>query len=450
MSSPSGTPASSSTAAAGSARDVSMLPFEMLIFDARQNRWVPGKLDGGRLSTSSTSSTTSSPPAAVVRVATLNVLTCRFPGLVRLAIDSTRRFDALVAEIEKVNADVICLNEVDSDSYAVILQSDIARYGCRRDQDQQLQPYAISPLVPTNFAEHDFVHGCVVLSRLPVVSSGWILGAVAARPPVVITLNSTVDPSLPSKCLTVCAVHTTAYQTARSRAMRAEQITTVTRALQQYVAKEKIGESYVICGDLNLHDDAEDAVLLSNKLLDLWLECILSTGNLNDAITGYTFDPSRNSMIAHYIPGETRCMRLDRMLLNEGALWQPWSPAPAAAAAAAAAAEISSSASSPSSSPSSSFSSTTTTPSSPVMSMWANTTIDAYRELFISDHFGLVVNLQPTDDTTPRFTGSSRVRALQKKRAESGLSTNTPSKLHFALSLPRHVGWLLGRAIGVW
>ena len=357
--------------------------------------------------------------AASIRVATFNVLSCRFPLPIRLAIDSATRFDSLVDEIEKVNSDVVCLNEVDTTSYERLLRSDVMRWGVKQPEDGQRRgPYAVTPLFPDALPEGDGdnssasrpSHGCVIFARVPVLCSFWIDGAVRGRCPVAVTLDV-------SEPLTIAAVHSAAYQTAACRSARAEQLYSVAVALRQRLARGATSggpsltatatTSFIVCGDLNLHDDAEDRYIVDNALLDLWLETHAADRPAL-AETGYTFDAVANTMIPRYIPGEQRQMRLDRILINKGALWRPVSP----------------------------------------VEIWANRPIDAYRQLFLSDHFGLVVNLALCT-RGDEFFRCPQAKSLQERRCNEPLRKEL-SKGRFLMALPRHCAWLAGRTVGVW
>jgi hypothetical protein len=147
-------------------------------------------------------------------------------------------------------------------------------------------------------------------------------------------------------------------------------------------------------GDLNMHEPSEDGVLVREQLLDLWAET-------NSGQAGYTFDPVANSMIKRYIPGESRRMRLDRILLSAGSPWKPHRS----------------------------------------VRMWAEHPLG--EELFLSDHFGLYVDLAPSN--TPARS-SARVLAQFSANSRRPFVEHSVRNASFALALVRHVGWLCGRS----
>jgi len=164
-------------------------------------------------------------------------------------------------------------------------------------------------------------------------------------------------------------------------------------------------DAHLIIGDLNLHYICEDGVVPKNGLLDLWAETHL--GEQGDKDPGFTFDAESNAMICRYIPAERRKMRLDRMLCSRGAFLTPEAP----------------------------------------VRLWGDRAVDAHREIFLSDHYGLVVDLRSTQEV---LQGDPAVTELLRKNGEAEMEHSGFSALRFTAALTNHVPWLVLRAVGVW
>jgi len=162
---------------------------------------------------------------------------------------------------------------------------------------------------------------------------------------------------------------------------------------------------YHIIGDLNLHYVSEDGVAPENNLLDMWAETHF--GEQGDMDPGFTFDARTNPMIKRYIPAERRRMRLDRMLSSQGGCLAPVSP----------------------------------------VQLWGHRAIDARREIFLSDHYGLTVDLEMTRSG---FTGQEAVKRLLQQNGEADLEPSSFSTARFVGALVGHVPWLTVRALGFW
>ena len=315
-------------------------------------------------------------PLPTLKIATFNVLADCFPRLVELAIASPARFAALVTEVERLDADVLGLNEVTEHSLARLLSSDFVR---RSYYVTELPGSVNGTIVP---------HGVVILTKVPprrcikIDSQG-----VLRRSPIVAFFSG----------FAVCAMHTLAYQTTLNKQRRKAQIREVCQILAP-------SGPFVVMGDLNLHYRNEDSVVLDNNLVDCWAETHFCPGGDGDA--GYTFDAAKNLLIPHYIPGESRRMRLDRILLSDGF------------------------------------------PASLITcSIWGDAPVDARRHIQLSDHFGLVAEL----DLSGTARTSKEVLAILTANASLPCD-NVPgvrAKARFVLSLVSHCGWLTLRALGV-
>jgi endonuclease/exonuclease/phosphatase family metal-dependent hydrolase len=316
-----------------------------------------------------------------------------FPWWRELAIASSERYAALTAEIEALDPTILGLNEVTMTGLATLLASP----HIRANYDVTELPSCPNRSIRT--------HGCALFSKIPFTEC-YVVGPgpmSTARPAVVGVF------SIGGARVAVCAVHTTAHQTAKNRAIRAHEIGQVNLFLR---ARAPAGGHFII-GDLNLHTLSEDAVVNDNALLDLWAETHFSSGGGDggdgDGDPGYTFDPHTNSMVKRYIPAEARRMRLDRILCSTG---------------------------------------TTLRPTTPVR-LWADTAVDARRQIFLSDHYGLVVDLVCTPSIAP-FGGNPTVALALEANGRVPDGPPPFSRVRFAAALVGHLPWLVLRAVGWW
>uniref|UniRef100_A0A7S1PS45 Endonuclease/exonuclease/phosphatase domain-containing protein n=1 Tax=Neobodo designis TaxID=312471 RepID=A0A7S1PS45_NEODS len=363
--------------------------------------------DGAAWSTAVPEPEAATPPAppASLRLATLNILADCFPWFVKLATPPAERIAAAVECIAQCDADVLGLNEVTPGILATLLADARVRAAYRTTH------------VPEDISAAGAKHACVVLSKVPLAGA-WHFPAISEavvdknqepvkfgqqRLPVVVRLaDSGIE---------VAAIHTMAYQRGETRRLRAEQIAHIVAALRTR------GRPFAVMGDMNLHDAAEDACVVANDMLDVWAETH-PTGvragapGYDEAAAGYTFDAQVNTMIRHYIPGETRRMRLDRILVSRGFPLRPAGPC----------------------------------------RLWADEPVDAKRDIFVSDHFGLVVDMAPcngdSDAEDAQWQGDANVRALLEANARSEAGAHKVGKLRFGMSLVGHSAWLAKRSLG--
>jgi len=318
-----------------------------------------------------------------LRLATFNILADCFPWIVRLAIDSETRFASLVEQVRRLDADVLMLNEVTKNSLKALLDSEFVR-----------ESYHVSELATGVNGTLGTSHGCVIFSKIPMRRS-YALGLCSRKTEAIIGLFS-----IAGRSVAVCSVHTTPIQSERNKAIRASQIAQVAD-----FAKQQEVDGFFIAGDLNLHYISEDGVVLANQLLDAWAEThFCASGDQNP---GFTFDADMNAMIPHYIPGEVRKMRLDRILASESCCLVPSRPC----------------------------------------ELWATDAVDQSRHLFLSDHFGLVQELRLSGDG---WRGDAAARRQLLENSKVPLEANPASYLQFGLALPSHIAWLAFRLLGFW
>lgn len=200
--------------------------------------------------------------------------------------------------------------------------------------------------------------------------------------------------------IAVCSMHTIAYQTRRNMELRAQQVGRAVAFMRSLDV-----QAHFLMGDLNMHYVAEDVLLGANGLLDCWAETHFGTDG--DAHPGFSFDAETNSMITRYIPGETRRMRLDRILCCEGGALAPVRPC----------------------------------------AFWGHDAVDAERDIYLSDHYGLVVDLAKA--AVGGFRGRAEVRQILDEHSCRDLEEDPFSRWRFTLALLSHVLWLVPRAIGL-
>jgi len=320
-----------------------------------------------------------------VRLATLNMLADCFPRVVELAIASPERHAALVGELAGLDATILALNEVTPTGLAMLLNAPFVRAN-----------YYVTELpgLPNGTIRS---HGCVLLSKVRFDECHAMEPDQPRGRKAIVGVFS-----IEGLRIAVCALHTVAFQTPEAKAVRATQIARV----DAFLCSLGTTGGHFIVGDLNMHYVSEDAVVTANSLLDLWAETHF--GASGDGDLGYTFDTQTNSMIGRYIPAESRRMRLDRMLCSEGAALAPTAP----------------------------------------VRLWASTAVDARRQIFISDHYGLVVDLAA--GAAAGLRGDPAVARVLAENASVPDGPEPFSRLRFAAALASHVPWLALRAAGWW
>ncbi|UJR23947.1 hypothetical protein I4U23_026915 [Adineta vaga] len=267
-----------------------------------------------------------------IRIATLNILADCFPWFIEMAIRSNERFEWLCTGIINLNPTILGLNEVTPTALERLQQCSFIRenYFITEYFDEKCTNGLLSP------------HGCILLSKLPLLEVFAVSVTGSRREAVVGKVQ------LDKKFVYFCAHHTTAYQTAKNAQLRSRQIRDIVDILQTFRSP------FVIMGDLNLHYQFEDAIVIENQFIDAWAQTHFShLSPFNDGDKGYTFDTLKNTLIPYYIPGECRQMRLDRILFSQG--FSAFAIAPCM--------------------------------------LWANEAIQTGNYLFPSDHFGLYIDV---------------------------------------------------------
>ncbi|CAF3154478.1 unnamed protein product [Rotaria sp. Silwood2] len=279
-----------------------------------------------------------------IRIATFNILADCFPWFVEMAIRSAERYEWLCNGIINLNPTIIGLNEVTITALQRLKECSFIR-----------ENYFITDIFDENNNDNTnplFPHGCVILSKLPLIEVFAISVTGRKREAIVgkVQLGSTIE-----TCVHICAHHATPYKKVQNTQLRAQQIRDIIDIL------EPLNHPLIIMGDLNLYYEFEDAIVIDNKLVDAWAQTHFSSKYpFNDKNVGYTFDALKNTLIPYYIPGACAQMRLDRILFSHG------------------------------------FPAFAITP----CTMWANEPIKSDNYLFPSDHFGLFIDfvLEKTDN----------------------------------------------------
>ncbi|MBA9004009.1 poly(A) polymerase [Thermomonospora cellulosilytica] len=213
---------------------------------------------------------------AAIRVLTWNTLWDRYEAD---RIDTARRRPLLVAELERADADVIALQEVQPELLALLLAAPWVKAG-----------YALS----TGPSARDVAeYGLVLLSRLPVLEAG----RVALGPHKALDAVTVAGPAGP---LAVAVTHLTSDHAEEGAARRDAELARLAEALGSVEA------DLVVLGDFN---DGSELPARTLGLRDAWTEAH------GPRDTTATFDPAANPLAAiTSIRG--RAARLDRVLLR--------------------------------------------------------------------------------------------------------------------------------------
>ena len=215
-------------------------------------------------------------PPATLRMLTWNTLWDRYDGDL---IDTARRRPLLLAALDRVDADLVALQEVQPDLLDLLVRSPWLR-----------SRYTLSSGPGAGEVDHD---GLLLLSRLPVREAGRLdLGPHKAV--VALSVESGAGP------LVVAVTHLTSDHTENGAARRDRELARIAEALAQ------VDGDVVLLGDLNDGGDRPVEVL---GLRDAWTEVHGSDDRTP------TVDPQVNPLAA--VTSLTgRAARLDRILLR--------------------------------------------------------------------------------------------------------------------------------------
>jgi endonuclease/exonuclease/phosphatase family metal-dependent hydrolase len=343
-----------------------------------------------------------------LRIATFNILADCFPWFIEMAIRSAERFEWLCNGITILNPTIIGLNEVTINALQQLQQCPFIRenYFITESSDEKKHDESSEFKSDTNGCLSP--HGCIILSKLPLLEVFALSVSGSNREAIVGKVQLSNDLQT---CVYFCAHHTTAYQTPKNAQLRAKQIRDIVEALQP------LGLPFVIMGDLNLHYQFEDAVVVDNELIDAWAQTHFSRIHpFDDKNEGYTFDAMKNTLIPYYIPGECRQMRLDRILFSRR------------------------------------FPAFAITP----CTLWANEPVKSGNFLFPSDHFGLFIDLVTNvkDDTKQIISMSEPDPSAEELLHQN--AQNNEDQTAYRLGIVRrtvaftsHIVWLGAVALGL-
>lgn len=200
--------------------------------------------------------------------------------------------------LPEVNIDVLALSEVTEDYMQVLLNSNWI----------QKEYYIFNP--KKKVFKNGF--GNLILSKYPMKCYSMVYGRIAIG--LISPLNDI------SSSFLVISTHLIALD--KNFEIRKKQLKRILEELNFYSNLEDPflkhfqsavkNRNIIIMGDLNFHLKQEDMTILSNNLIDLWIE----TNKNSDE--GYSWDSRENSFINMIYPFDRRRMRLDRILFTEG------------------------------------------------------------------------------------------------------------------------------------
>lgn len=414
-----------------------------------------------------------------IRFATWNILADTFPAIVEMTIDSPARFKALPAILAEVDATVLAMQEVTRRSLDAVLGDNKIKamgYNVTYFEDVGVSGAA-------GQSNYDRLHGCALFSKLDIVVAERVETDSACHPIIAVLKLPSNDSGIisssssqPTQFIVVAAVHTTAYATEKTRQLRAVQLSRVKVAcesmLLREVAKQQgaVGCAVIIMGDLNLHDMNEQKIVQDIKMMDAWAETrwrsTPGTSNrhggdgqgtplqLSKLFPGFTFNAATNAMIPRYIPGETRLMRLDRILVSVVA-GSPWDSASSRGAVHGGDDQITA--------PAAAARGSGAVWAGPC-TMFGDAAVNKDREIWPSDHYGLFVDISSVTDPAAAAAGAAvvvgalplvpdpLVAALLAVHAalpndQTGVSLGFFGNAMKAVSFVAHLGFLLKRSI---
>eukprot|EP00961_Rhodomonas_salina_P120535 1622037-Rhodomonas_salina.4 len=214
------------------------------------------------------------------RISTLNILADCWPFFVELAICSKLRYEWLAREVRRLDATVLCLNEVSLSAIERIMADSFVR-----------ENYFVSEWGNSSTKESINrtigKHGCFILSKVPFESLSafeWSTPATQSNREVIVARVNLCGIST-----VLCATHSSHRQ--KQHQKREQQITELKQAVE---ADAKYGDAkaFFILGDLNVYSNSEDGMIVRNGMLDLWAEThFTGTAPFNDLDPGTPWAP---------------------------------------------------------------------------------------------------------------------------------------------------------------
>jgi len=240
----------------------------------------------------------------------------------QLELNFQKRYDILLQELKQVNGDVIALQEVKfkflkqlmqqpwiQDNYILseiaVGEDTLANYGPISHKENIFIPFIMTRLDPS------LIKSCTIIPLPSKKRRSKLSFTVALE-----LFNGSKD----EDSLTIYASHLESNdEFIEGRRVQLERII----EYHKQSHKNEKNKCFVIMGDLNMHNDKDEQVLVSlgHELEDLWWHGRESISR----DYSYTFDGKSNSVIKQiYMCCETRQMRLDRILASKDLLKQ-WS-----------------------------------------------------------------------------------------------------------------------------
>lgn len=198
-------------------------------------------------------------------------------------IRSETRYAAQFKIFEQLDADILCLNEVTPFYLQQLVQQKFIRDKYFVSENSSMANKTFGPKIGNlMLCKYDFPLMCL---KIP-------------------TLRSKIVACCPNASTTIAAVHLSSKEhNGKMRKLELQQI------LAGVATKHVI-----LMGDFNMHLPSEETILEELQLEDLWAKTNTSPG--------YTFDAESNWFIkVKFLFGETRQMRLDRIVCNKGCEW---------------------------------------------------------------------------------------------------------------------------------
>lgn len=221
-----------------------------------------------------------------IKVLTFNILRTDFDGD---RIPHTERIQAILAHLKASDADIIALQEVQSEFYTALLSDPWFRDGWFFSDGPE--PETLGDL------------GILILSRLrPVQVLEFRFPDL--RPAIVMRIETEEEGAdnyrIPGPALHVVSVHLPSNRRGSAHLLRQD-------CLDQLAAALPEGDAVILAGDFNFSDDGPEK--LPRGYRDLWRE-------FKPRANGATFDPQRNP-IATMNSRRGIPLRLDRILLRD-------------------------------------------------------------------------------------------------------------------------------------
>jgi poly(A) polymerase len=244
-------------------------------------------------------------PPSKVTIATINALS-ESGWMGEFLIQSNKRYAHTLKTLNKLDADVIGMNEVTAKNLKIILSQSWVR--------ENYYVTDIPSAQETHSSNKSLYHdgkrsGSIILSKYPIDQLYMLqLPSFKYIYVMVACLFTNTD-----KPLTICQAHLTSKTfnvDIRKRELQILAETLTTHELLANINKENI----IVMGDYNLHQDCENAMIDEIGFEDQWRP---SEADKH----GYTWDSHNNGTIKILFPCDNRRMRLDRIASKKGCLW---------------------------------------------------------------------------------------------------------------------------------